>query len=148
MKMPKIYFYDTGLACTLLGLEKEEQLESHYLKGALFENLIVLEVLKGRINQGLPPHLYFWRDRTGHEVDLIGEWGGRIHAIEIKYGATFQESYIKNLRYFMELCKRHPHILLSNYLVYAGAQEGQFLDITLTPIYKIHTNILSAQKPF
>lgn len=144
MKMPKIYFYDTGLACTLLGLEKEEQLENHYLKGVLFENLMVLEVLKGRINQGLPPHLYFWRDRTGHEVDLIGEWGGRIHAIEIKYGATFQESYIKNLRYFMELCKTHPHILLSNYLVYTGAQEGQFLDITLTPIYKIYTNILSA----
>ncbi len=74
--MPKLYFYDTGLACTLLGLEKENQLETHYLKGALFENLIVLEIFKRRLNQGLPANLYFWRDRTGHEVDLLAEWGG------------------------------------------------------------------------
>lgn len=76
IKMPKLYFYDTGLACTLLGLEKENQLETHYLKGALFENLIVLEIFKRRLNQGLPANLYFWRDRTGHEVDLLAEWGG------------------------------------------------------------------------
>lgn len=76
IKMPKLYFYDTGLACTLLGLEKESQLETHYLKGALFENLIVLEIFKKRLNQGLPTNLYFWRDRTGHEVDLLAEWGG------------------------------------------------------------------------
>ncbi|XCA33777.1 MAG: DUF4143 domain-containing protein [Wolbachia endosymbiont of Polyergus mexicanus] len=76
IKMPKLYFYDTGLACTLLGLEKESQLETHYLKGALFENLIVLEIFKKRLNQGLPANIYFWRDRTGHEVDLLAEWGG------------------------------------------------------------------------
>jgi predicted AAA+ superfamily ATPase len=144
IKMPKLYFYDTGLACTLLGLEKETQLEAHYLKGALFENLVILEVLKGRINQGLPPHLYFWRDRTGHEIDLIGEWGGRIHAIEIKYGATFQESYVKDLKFFMELCKQNPHMPLSNYLIYRGNQEGKFLDVTLTPIQQIHKNLLES----
>ncbi|MGL9779333.1 MAG: DUF4143 domain-containing protein [Wolbachia sp.] len=76
IKMPKLYFYDTGLACTLLGLERESQLETHYLKGALFENLIVLEIFKKRLNQGLPANLYFWRDRTGHEIDLLAEWGG------------------------------------------------------------------------
>ena len=142
-KMPKLYFYDTGLACTLLGLEKAEQVETHYLKGALFENLMVLEILKGRMNQGLPPHLYFWRDRTGHEVDLIGEWGGRIHAIEMKYGATFQEAYVKNLRYFIELSHQHSQVPLSSYLVYTGTQEGQFLDIALTPIKNIHASILA-----
>lgn len=62
IKMPKLYFYDTGLACTLLGLEKATQLQTHYLKGALFENLVILEILKKRLNQGLPPNLYFWRD--------------------------------------------------------------------------------------
>jgi predicted AAA+ superfamily ATPase len=139
MKMPKIYFYDTGLACTLLGLEKKEQVETHYLKGALFENLIVLEILKGRMNKGLPPHLYFWRDHTGHEIDLIGEWGGRIHAIEIKYGATFQESYIKNLKYFMGLSKK-----TSSYLIYTGSQEGNYLGITLTPVHKIHAQLLES----
>lgn len=74
--MPKLYFYDTGLVCSLLGLEKEAQLETHYLKGALFENLVILEFLKGRLNQGLPPNFYFWRDQSGHEVDLLAEWGG------------------------------------------------------------------------
>ncbi|WMT84773.1 DUF4143 domain-containing protein [Wolbachia endosymbiont of Listronotus oregonensis] len=64
--MPKLYFYDL-----LVGLEKE-----YYLKGALFENLIVLEIFKKRLNQGLPANLYFWRDRTGHEIDLLAEWGG------------------------------------------------------------------------
>ncbi|WP_265016809.1 MULTISPECIES: DUF4143 domain-containing protein [unclassified Wolbachia] len=66
IKMPKLYFYDL-----LVGLEKE-----YYLKGALFENLIVLEIFKKRLNQGLPANLYFWRDRTGHEIDLLAEWGG------------------------------------------------------------------------
>jgi predicted AAA+ superfamily ATPase len=142
MKMPKLYFYDTGLACTLLGLEKEEQLETHYLKGALFENLILLEILKGRMNKGLPSNLYFWRDRTGNEVDLIGEWGGAIHAMEIKYGATFQEAYIKNLKYFAELCKQQPEVKLLSYLIYTGTQDGKFLDVTLTPVDKMHNNIL------
>lgn len=68
IKMPKLYFYDTGLACTLLGLQKAEQLNTHYLKGGLFENLVILEVLKKRLNQGLPPNLYFWRDHTGVEL--------------------------------------------------------------------------------
>jgi len=142
MKMPKLYFYDTGLVCTLLGLEKEEQLETHYLKGALFENLMILEVLKGRMNQGLPPNLYFWRDRTGHEVDLLGEWGGRIHAIEIKSGSTFQASYIKDLRYFMDLCAQASKAAVSSYLIYTGTQEGSYLDVVLTPMHAMHPQIL------
>ncbi|MEM7589138.1 MAG: ATP-binding protein [Myxococcota bacterium] len=142
MKMPKLYFYDVGLACTLLGLEKEMQVETHYLKGALFENLMVLEILKGRINQGLPPHLYFWRDRSGHEVDVIGEWGGCIHAIEMKCGATFQESYTKNLKYFMKLCKQTTKKSISSYLIYTGSQEGLHSDIALIPMDKVHAQIL------
>jgi predicted AAA+ superfamily ATPase len=143
MKMPKLYFYDTGLACTLLGIEKEIQLESHYLKGALFENLMILEILKARTNKGLPANLYFWRDRTGHEVDLIGEWGGGIHAIEIKLGATFQGDYIKNLRYFMKLCRNAPKEVVNGYLIYTGSQEGQYLDVTLTPLSKIDEKIIN-----
>ncbi|MEM7403610.1 MAG: ATP-binding protein [Myxococcota bacterium] len=140
IKMPKLYFYDTGLACTLLGLEKEEQVKTHYLKGALFENLMVLEVLKGRMNRGLPPNLFFWRDQPGHEVDLIGDWGGRIHAIEIKWGATFQESYIKNLQYFMQLCQQTDQAL-SCYLIYTGSQQGGYLDVSLVPMHTVHDQI-------
>lgn len=147
MKMPKLYFYDTGLACTLLGLEKEEQLETHYMKGTFFENLVVLEVLKGRMNQGLPPHLYFWRDRTGYEVDLIGEWGGRVHAMEIKRGATFQEAYIKNLQYFMKLSAQKAQIPVSSYLIYTGTQEGSYLDTILTPMDQLYPHLGWSMEP-
>jgi len=133
--MPKLYFYDTGLACTLLGLETSEQLETHYLKGALYENLIILELLKGRLNKGLLPNLYFWRDRSGHEIDLIAEWGGKIKAIEIKAGSTFQSKFNKNLQYF---CKLSSDADIEGYLVYNGEQEGKFLDISLIPAKKIN----------
>lgn len=132
IKMPKLYFYDTGLACSLLGLEKAMQLETHYLKGALYENLAILEILKGRMNRGMPPHIYFWRDQTGHEVDCIAEWGGQVKAIEIKSGSTFQSDFIKNLKYFATLSPSSKKIL-----IYNGNQEGQFLDTTLINIKKI-----------
>jgi len=132
IKMPKLYFYDTGLACSLLGLEKSTQLESHYLNGALYENLIILELLKGRLNRALPPNLYFWRDRTGHEVDLIAEWGGQIKAIEIKAGSTFQPDFIKGVRYFCELSET-----AHGYLVYSGQQAGTYLDTALVPFNQI-----------
>ncbi|XCA33123.1 MAG: ATP-binding protein [Wolbachia endosymbiont of Polyergus mexicanus] len=132
IKMPKLYFYDTGLACTLLGLEKESQLETHYLKGALFENLIVLEIFKKRLNQGLPANIYFWRDRTGHEVDLLAEWGGNIHAIEIKAGSTLQSDFFKNVQYFCELSQT-----AKGYLIYTGQQNGSHAKVKLVPINEI-----------
>jgi hypothetical protein len=141
VKMPKMYFYDTGLACSLLSLETATQLESHYLKGALFENLVVLEIMKKRTNLGLPTNIYFWRDRTGHEVDLIAQWGGNIHAIEIKFSSTLQNDQIKNLKYFMEFFKNTPQESIKGYLVYNGLQEGKYLDITLTPTHKIIENL-------
>ena len=132
IKMPKLYFYDTGLACTLLGLEKEEQLETHYLKGALYENLIILEFLKGRLNKGLPPNLYFWRDRTGREIDLIAEWGGKIRAIEIKFSSTFQSEFNKNIQYFYKLSSD-----IDGYVIYNGTQEGKFFEVSLIPAKQI-----------
>jgi len=132
IKMPKLYFYDTGIACALLGLEKEEQLETHYLKGGLYENLVILELLKGRLNSGLPTNFYFWRDQTGHEIDFIAEWGGTIKAIEIKSNATFQPEFIKNLNFFHKLA-----FDVECYLVYNGTQEGKFLNTFLIPLKKI-----------
>jgi uncharacterized protein len=132
IKMPKLYFYDTGIACTLLGIEKEQQLETHYLKGALYENLVILELLKGRLNLGLPTNFYFWRDKTGHEIDLVAEWGGVIKAIEIKSSSTFQPDFIKNLNFFQNLAPNSE-----NYLLYNGVQEGMFKNTTLIPLKKI-----------
>lgn len=137
IKMPKLYFYDTGLACTLLGLEKESQLKTHYLRGTLFENLVILEVLKQRLNQGLLPNIYFWRDRTGYEIDLLAEWGDTIHAMEIKSGATFQPEFTKNIQYFMKLAKEAPEKTVKGYLIYAGKQEGSFSNVELIPIDKL-----------
>jgi len=132
IKMPKLYFYDTGIACTLLGIEKEQQLDTHYLKGALYENLVILELLKGRLNLGLPANFYFWRDQTGHEIDFIAEWGGVIKAIEIKSNSTFQPTFIKNLKFFQNLALHSD-----SYLVYNGIQEGIFENTTLIPLKKI-----------
>jgi predicted AAA+ superfamily ATPase len=131
IKMPKLYFYDTGLACALLGLEKGSQLETHYLKGALYENLVILEALKTRLNQGKPHHLYYWRDQSGHEVDLIAEWGGNTHGIEIKSSSTFQPDFIKNLKFIQNLSSS-----ITGHLVYSGTQEGTYAGISLVPLKK------------
>ena len=132
IKMPKLYFYDTGIACSLLGLEKEEQLENHYLKGPLYENLVILELLKGRLHSGLPANFYFWRDQTGHELDLIAEWGGTIKVVEIKSNSTFQPDFVKNLNFFHNLATSAEY-----YLVYNGIQEGKFLNTNLIPFKQI-----------
>jgi uncharacterized protein len=122
IKMPKLYFYDTGLACNLLGLEQEEQFRTHYMKGAFFENLVILEVLKHRLNRGLLSNLYFWRDQSGHEIDLIGDWGGIIHMIEIKSGATFQSDFSKGINYFSKLATERE-LPTKGYVVYGGNES-------------------------
>lgn len=127
-KMSKLYFCDTGLACSLLGLEQEQQVDTHYLRGGLFENWVILEILKGRLNRALPPNLYFWRDQTGHEVDLLADWGGTLYAAEIKLSSTLQNDYLKGIRYLMPLVE-HP----KGYLIYTGEQTGTYLGINLTP---------------
>ena len=78
------------------------------------------------------PNLYFWRDQTGHEVDLIGEWSGTIHAIEIKSNSTFQKDFLSNLNFFAKLAPHAQRYLISN-----SVQEGKFLETTLVPINKI-----------
>lgn len=97
-KMPKIYFYDTGLACFLLGIESEGVLKSHQMRGSLFENLAVCELLKRRYNAGKEPRLYFYREKSGLEVDVVAEEDGGLHLYEIKSGATLRSNYLDNMR--------------------------------------------------
>ena len=97
-KMPKVYFYDTGMACFLLGIESEEVLKSHQMRGPLFENLAVCELLKKRYNEGKEPRLYFYREKSGLEVDAVAEEGGGLHLYEIKSGATLRSNYMDNMR--------------------------------------------------
>jgi uncharacterized protein len=88
IKMPKLYMTDVGLAAALIGITDETQVMSHPLRGALFETMVVNELLKARCNAGLREPLHFWRDNTGTEVDVVLERGQDIAAIEIKSGPT------------------------------------------------------------
>lgn len=97
-KMSKIYFYDTGLLCYLLGIEKYTQLQAHPLRGAIFENLAIGELLKKRHNQALDPNLYFFREQSGREVDAIVETGEGLELYEIKSGKTFRQEYSENMK--------------------------------------------------
>jgi predicted AAA+ superfamily ATPase len=70
LKSPKLYFYDTGVACSLLGVHTIQQIDTHPLKGALLENMLIIDILKQQLNKGLQDNLFYWRDKTGNEVDL------------------------------------------------------------------------------
>lgn len=83
MKSPKIYFTDTGLVCRLLGIRDKDQIDYHFLKGALFETFVVAELVKGSYNMGEELDLYFWRDNHRKEIDVILESGTKQSGIEI-----------------------------------------------------------------
>ena len=104
IKSPKLYFYDTGVACSLLGLRTASQVETHYLWGSLFENLLVTEILKHYDARGQAAPLYFWQDKTGREVDLLLELpGGELLALEVKAGFTLSADYFRQLSYWRGL---------------------------------------------
>lgn len=104
VKSPKMYFCDTGLACSLLEIQNETQLSSHYLKGSLFENLVINRFRTQAFNNGKEPELTFWRDKNGVEIDLLSKRTSGpqddILAWEIKAGSTYSEDYFKNLKHW------------------------------------------------
>lgn len=95
VKTPKLYFYDTGLACSLLDIRTPEQVSTHFLRGGLFENMVINEFIKSSYNRGEEPSLTFWRDSTGNEVDLLQYVNGKQYAYEIKSGATFSPDFLR-----------------------------------------------------
>ena len=115
-QMPKLYFYDTGLCCSLLEMETESHVNTHPLRGALFENLIVLELLKSRFNNGQRSNLFYWRDRTGNEIDVLLEQSSQVVPIEIKTASTFTSEYLKGIKYWKKI---HPQVK-NAYVVYTG----------------------------
>lgn len=100
VKQPKLYFHDTGVLCSLLGLRSTEDLASHHMRGSIFECHIIAEYIKTCYNKGRRSSAYFWRDHSGHEIDLIIEEGTQIKAIEIKSGATLHSSFFNGLQWF------------------------------------------------
>jgi predicted AAA+ superfamily ATPase len=95
VKTPKLYFLDVGLASWLLGIRSSDVLSVHPSRGALFETLVVSEFLKHRFNLGKPADLYFWRDNSGLEADLLFEREGRLQMVEIKSGQTVTTDYVR-----------------------------------------------------
>ena len=117
VKTPKIYFYDVGLVCFLLGIKDAQQLETHPLRGQIFENMVVGEFLKHQYNQGQDSNLYFYRDKGQHEVDLIQEDGVTLSAYEIKLSANIHTDFYKNLQYFRSL---FPNETITTHIINTG----------------------------
>ncbi len=118
-KSPKIYFVEVGLACYLLGIENLVQLERDPVFGGLFENMVIAEAYKARINEGLDPGLYFYRDRYQNEVDLLYPSGSSYIPIEIKSSRVYRSEFLKGIRYFHKLSDS----ILPGMVIYDGELE-------------------------
>ncbi|MDX9932091.1 MAG: DUF4143 domain-containing protein, partial [Bacteroidales bacterium] len=115
VKMPKLYFFDTGLACSLLGIETETQLATHPLRGSLFENAVVLDFLKRRYNAGKENNLFFWRDNTGNEIDLLLVNSDKKTPVEIKSSQTISGDFFKGIQFWNKISDSE-----GGYIVYGG----------------------------
>lgn len=131
IKSPKLYFYDTGVACSLLKLTDPEMVNTHYLYGSLFENLVISEILKSQCHSGKRPSVYYWRESNGVEIDcIIEQENNEISALEIKGGQTFTKDYMKNLQNF---AKYENELKINKAIVYAGEQSTNIQDVQLIP---------------
>ena len=120
IKSPKLYFYDTGLACAILGISEPSSVYTHYLRGGLVESFVLSDLCKTSYNQGREPRYYFWRDSIGHEIDGVLEYNMRVVRLEIKASKTIHENYFDNLKYWNELAKTDA---VDNYVIYAGDEN-------------------------
>ena len=114
VKMPKLYFYDTGLAIALLGIENPRQVELHPYRGHLFENMVIVDFLKKRYNTGKSNNLFFWRDNVGNEIDLLIEYGTRPVPVEIKSGQTVTNDYFKGILFWNKISQTEGGYVLYN----------------------------------
>lgn len=121
VKTPKLYFFDTGLACSLLRLDSPESLSNSSFYGPLFENVIIADFYKQYCNQGARPALYFWRDRGGaYEIDCIVEQNSQLYPIEMKAGQRIASDAFRTIDYWNELAQADPR---NSYIVYAGEEK-------------------------
>lgn len=132
VKTPKIYFHDTGLLCYLLGIRNEKDLDLHFAKGNIFENLVISELNKNSINNTAKSKFYFWRDSLQNEVDVIIETGLKYDAIEIKSGKTINQSFFKGLDYFKNLNNN-----TNLHLIYGGTENQKRTNYTINSIFHL-----------
>ncbi len=117
VKMPKLYFYDTGLACSLLGIQNAEQLKTHTAIGNLFENHVITDMIKTRYNRNEPMNLYFWRDSSGNEMDVVVDNAGTLYPVEIKSGKTITPEFFKNFKFWQKISGKE-----GGAVIYGGEQ--------------------------
>ena len=129
IKSPKIYFYDTGLVCFLLGINSANELKNHFVYGQLFENLIISEEIKNIWNKRANEKLYFWRDTHGNEVDLIIDKGLDKEIIEIKSAKTYNTEMLKGLSNLISIMETKYN--LKSFLIYIGDIEQKINDVSL-----------------
>lgn len=135
IKSPKLYFYDTGLVCALLGIATPKDLFMHPMRGPLFETFVISELFKQFFNTGVRPPLHFWRDVQGHEIDCIIEHSyKRITPIEIKSGMTVTNDFFKNIKEWQEISGQTTDA----YLIYAGTQKQLRTIGTVLPWRSLH----------
>jgi predicted AAA+ superfamily ATPase len=115
VKRPKVYFYDVGVVCSFLRISNSVQLETHPLRGAIFETMVVVELLKKLTNKAMQPNIYYWRDKTGHEIDIIIDTPEKLVPVEIKSGKTIATDWFKSIKYWCNLSKQNQ-----SFLLYAG----------------------------
>jgi len=127
IKSPKLYFYDTGLVCSLLAIKNEDQLKTHPLYGNIFETLCVSEVVKQNYNNNLHINFYYWRDKSGNEVDLLYEKDNKINAIEIKSSSTFSQEFIKELNYLEKITEDE----INKKVIYSSMKDTRYKDVLL-----------------
>jgi uncharacterized protein len=121
IKSPKLYFVDTGLACSLLNIKNSQELSAHYLRGGLVESFIIADLFKQSYNLDRKPSLYFWRDIAGNEIDCIIEQALTLSPVEIKAGTTVNPDYFKQFAY-LDKIEQFPAD--KRFVIYAG-QENQ-----------------------
>lgn len=137
IKSPKLYFYDVGLASYLLGIQSAQQMSRDPLRGGLFENMIVIEALKYRYNQGERNNLYFYRDANGHEVDLLLDAGGKLYPIEIKSGATVVKDYFDSIQKLSVVLA--ASVQQGGAVVYGGTDNYAYKDFSVVAYSNMHS---------
>jgi len=142
VKMSKLYFHDTGLACSLLGIATQKQLSTHYQVGSLFENMIISELLKYQCNHGKDNNLFFWRDKSGREIDCLIDNGLNKTCVEIKSGKTITAEFLKGLTLYEQLAAPEK---IKSFLIYGGDQKQMRNDVTLLPWFSA-TKIFNAHE--
>lgn len=138
IKSPKLYFYDVGLVSYLLGIMSPEQVQRDPLRGGLFENLVINEIIKKYYNSGLDSTVYFYRDKHGNEVDALLTVAREMISIEIKSSETYHSEFVKSLDYFQKL---YPDRIRKSILVYSGQQEQKSKKINIINFRNINREI-------